>query len=186
MQRLWQWVLIGGLLWLSWLGMMAVHELGHVLNALASGGKVVGVFLDPRELSQTVVAPNPHPLFVAWGGVVWGSLLPALAFWAARRWRLVHLPRFFAGFCAAANGAYLLVGLAAPAGDPADLAGLGVAPVMLVVAGVLLLAAGLWAWHGQGAAFGLGPARRPVERGVAVGVFVAALLVTLVELALAR
>ena len=179
-------MLIGGLLWLSWLGMMAVHELGHVLNALASGGSVVAVLLDPRQLSQTVVTPNPHPLFVAWGGVVWGSLLPGLAFWMARRWRLAHLLRFFAGFCAAANGAYLLVGLATAAGDPADLAGLGVAPVMLVVPGVLLFAVGLGAWHRQGAAFGLGPTRRPVERGVAAGVFVAALVVTLVELALAR
>src|SRR2546422_389551 len=64
---------------LSWLGMMAVHELGHVINGWLSGGAVVRVVLDPFDLSHTEFLRNPSPLFVAWGGVVWGSALPLVA-----------------------------------------------------------------------------------------------------------
>ncbi|HEV3344814.1 MAG TPA: M50 family metallopeptidase [Pirellulales bacterium] len=52
----------------AWLGMTALHELGHVLNAWLSGGRVVGLELPPRGLGHTQVSPNPHPQFVAWGG----------------------------------------------------------------------------------------------------------------------
>jgi hypothetical protein len=40
MQRFHQILLIGTMLPLCWLGMMAVHELGHVLGAIATGGTV--------------------------------------------------------------------------------------------------------------------------------------------------
>jgi hypothetical protein len=54
-------------LWLSWLGMMAVHELGHVLHAWLSGAVVARVVLGPFEMSRTDLWRNPHPLFVAAG-----------------------------------------------------------------------------------------------------------------------
>jgi hypothetical protein len=43
MNRLHQVLLIGTFLPLCWLVMMAVHELGHVLAAVATGGMVQGV-----------------------------------------------------------------------------------------------------------------------------------------------
>jgi hypothetical protein len=51
-----------------WLLMQAVHELGHVLAAWATGGTVRKVVLLPWAFSQTQLAANPEPLVVAWGG----------------------------------------------------------------------------------------------------------------------
>src|SRR5215471_11271445 len=96
----------------SWLAMQAVHEFGHVVHAWTSGGRVERIVLHPLEISRTDVAPNPHPQFVAWGGPVWGSLIPlgihGLLQW--RGWTRAWLSAFFAGFCLTANGAYLLGG----------------------------------------------------------------------------
>ena len=50
--------------------MEAVHELGHVLAAWATGGLVTDVVLHPLTISRTDVRPNPRPLAVAWGGAV--------------------------------------------------------------------------------------------------------------------
>ena len=61
----------------SWLGMMLVHEAGHVLHAWVSGGTVTKVVLGPLVISRTDVNPNPHPLFEIWGGPVWGCLVPS-------------------------------------------------------------------------------------------------------------
>src|SRR5438067_502741 len=93
----------------SWLAMMVVHEAGHALHAALSGGHVVRIALNPLSFSRTDVQPNPHPLWVAWGGVVWGCLLPGAAWLIGRaaRWRLAFLLQFWAGFCLVANGSYL-------------------------------------------------------------------------------
>src|SRR5262245_32519309 len=93
----------------AWLGLMAFHELGHVLGAWMSGGQVAGVVLHPLAFSRTDLALNPHPMFVALAGPLWGSLVP-IGLWGvcqAMRFRLAFLLRFFAGFCLIANGAYL-------------------------------------------------------------------------------
>ena len=93
----------------SWLGMMAVHELGHVLHLVMTGGTVDYVVLHPLAISYTHPGENPHPLAVAWGGAIWGCVLSVVAFvvvrWLARPW--AYLAAFFAGFCLLANGAYL-------------------------------------------------------------------------------
>ncbi len=145
----------------SWLGMLACHEFGHVLNAWLSGGMVVALDLPLVGFSQTHVAPNPHPQFTAWGGVVWGSLLP-LFFWAAaRRWfrPYAFLAAFFAGFCLAANGVYLaagsFIGAANDADDAHELLRHGAARWQLVAFGLVGAALGLQLWHGLGKSFGL-------------------------------
>src|SRR4051794_7181530 len=101
MPRLHQCVLIVSTLLLSWLGMMAVHELGHVLGAWVTGGTVAKVILHPLTISRTDLAHNPHPLYVVWAGPVVGVVLPLLAWLIARaaRWPEAYLLRFFAGFC---------------------------------------------------------------------------------------
>jgi hypothetical protein len=83
--RFFQFLLLVSLAAFSWLAMQAVHELGHVLHAGLSGGAVERVVLHPLDISRTDVSPNPHPLFVAWGGAAWGCSIP-LALWAAVRW----------------------------------------------------------------------------------------------------
>src|SRR6266446_7056688 len=87
--RVFQILLIGSTLALSWLGMMVVHEFGHVLFAWLSKGAVARVVLSPLEFSRTELQKNPHPLFVAWGGALVGVSLP---FFASACWRLLRWP----------------------------------------------------------------------------------------------
>jgi len=48
MQRFRQLMFVLSLLALNWFGMMAVHELGHVLGAIATGGSIERVVLHPQ------------------------------------------------------------------------------------------------------------------------------------------
>lgn len=103
----------------SWLGMQAVHELGHITAALLTGGRVAKVVLHPLTISRTDLADNPHPLAVVWAGPAVGVLLP-LALWLAATG--MGMPgafvlRFFAGFCLLANGLYIGVGSFGRVGD---------------------------------------------------------------------
>ncbi len=139
--------------------MQAVHEAGHVLHAWLSGGSVARVVLHPLEISRTEFAANPWPLFVAWGGLLWGSALPAalLVLTPHVKPHVGQLASFFAGFCLVANGAYLLGGTLTHAGDPGDLIRLGSAVPLLLLAGFGASGAGLFVWHrlGPGAGFAI-------------------------------
>jgi mannose/fructose/N-acetylgalactosamine-specific phosphotransferase system component IIC len=139
-------------LYASWLGMMAVHELGHVIHARLSGGVVAAVHVPMVGYSVTEYAVNPRPRFVAWGGAVWGSVLPLVGWGIARR---VRMPgsrwlQFFAGFCLVANGAYLGVGWAMRVGDAQELLTLGTPRAALCAFGIVALTAGLLIWHDLG------------------------------------
>ena len=59
--RVRQAMLIGSFLPLCWLGMMIVHEAGHVAGAMLSGGTVIRVILHPLAISRTDVDPNHFP-----------------------------------------------------------------------------------------------------------------------------
>jgi hypothetical protein len=56
--------------------MQAVHELGHVLGAMATGAEVTRVVLWPWTISRTDVTNNTRPLVVAWAGPIVGIALP--------------------------------------------------------------------------------------------------------------
>ena len=145
----------------SWLGMMAVHEAGHVLHAWLSGAKVSAVRVPLVGFSLTQLSTNPHPHFVAWGGPVWGCVVPVAA-WAIfrrRRWRGWEALQFFAGFCLVANGTYLGAGWLMRAGDAADLARHGTPVAVLVGLGVIAVGAGLYLWHLLGRGRAVGTAR---------------------------
>lgn len=135
--------------------MMAVHEAGHVLGAWLTGGTVERVVLHPLAISRTDLAVNPHPVLVSWAGPLFGALLPVLCWliWRSASVRSAHVVRWFAGFCAVANGAYLGIGSLTGDGDAGDLLREGAAIWQLVVFGVFALAAGLWLWHGLGRSF---------------------------------
>lgn len=184
MQRIYQILLIVSILGLSWLAMMAVHEFGHVFHAWLSGGQVARVILDPLTFSRTDFAHNPRPLFVAWGGPIWGCVIPVLL-WAgvhlALR-RYGYLVRFLAGFCLIANGAYIAGGVLLEAGDAADMLRHGSPWWVLVLFGLPAMALGLWHWHGLGPHFGLGRVKTDVDRCAAVGMAVAFVILFLAEL----
>lgn len=150
MTRTFKYVLAAVGIYVSWLVMMAVHELGHVIHAWGSGASVSNVELPALGFSRTDLANNPHPLFVAWGGAIWGVLIPLGAFGIARWWKLRfwYLLRFFGGFCAVANGAYMGAGSLIGAGDAGDLMRHGAPRWILILFGVLSLSLGLYLWHG--------------------------------------
>jgi len=136
----------------AWLAMTVLHELGHCLNALLTGGHVIQISLPLLDFSRTDVSPNPHPQFVAWGGPLWGALLPLAIFLLTprRHPRLRHLTRLFAGFCLICNGGYLALGPLMTAGDAHDLHRHGAPIWTLPAAGLPLLLSGLHLWHRAG------------------------------------
>jgi hypothetical protein len=142
------------LLWLmaayvAWLAMMAVHEAGHVLHAWVTGGRVVHVELPLLGFSRTDVSPNPRPAAVAWGGPLWGCLLPLAAWTVCPRKapRARATLQLFAGFCLIANGVYLGIGWIDRVGDAGDLLRRGTPVWVLVAFGLIASAAGLYLWH---------------------------------------
>jgi len=72
LNRGFQFLLILSTLCISWLGMMVVHEFGHVVSAWLSGGIVARGGPAPAPILAHRTASESHPLFVAWGGPVIG------------------------------------------------------------------------------------------------------------------
>ncbi len=134
----------------SWLGMLVFHELGHVVHALASGGRVERVSIPLWGFSETFYVMNPHPQFVAWGGAIWGSILPLIVVVALTKTRPRRLLEFFAGFCLIANGLYLGVGWVARVGDAGDLLQHGAPVWALCGFGIVSCGSGLLLWHRLG------------------------------------
>lgn len=158
-------LLVSTFLPLCWLAMLAVHELGHVVGAIVTGGVVRKVVLHPLAISRTDVEPNPLPLVVAWAGPLVGVLLPLVVWglFAAGRIRGTYLLRFFAGGCLIANGLYLGVGSFAGIGDAGDLVRHGAPLWSLWLFGILTVPLGLMLWHQQGEHFGFAGGRGRVD-----------------------
>lgn len=133
----------------SWLGMLCVHELGHMIGAWISGGRVISISLPLLGFSQTIVHPNPHELFVVWCGPVFGAAIPSaiLIGWRALRRSAANILRFFTGFCLIANGAYIGLGWIRRAGDAGDMMRLGTPLSAMIAFGAACVAAGLMCWH---------------------------------------
>jgi hypothetical protein len=143
------WLLAPLVIYATWIGMLALHEMGHAINAWVSGGRVIRVSIPPWGFSQTIVWPNPHELFEVWGGPTWGAGLGLIACgiaFLARR-RLPETLKFFTGFCLIANGCYLGLGWIWRSGDAGDLVRLGVPIWTLIVFGIVAVGAGLMLWH---------------------------------------
>ena len=186
MKRFHQILLIGSFLPLCWLLMMAVHELGHVVGIVSTGGTVEKVVLHPLAISRTDAAVNPHPLIVVWAGPLIGVLLPLVltAIAAASRFRWAYLLRFFSGFCLIANGCYIGVGSFGRIGDDGDMLRNGSPMWTLWLFGFLTVPVGLYLWNGLGSNFGLDLAKGKVDHRAAymcLGLF---LLTLALEMAL--
>lgn len=184
-RRLAQAVLVLSTLAFYWYAMMAIHEAGHVLNAVLSGGTVARVVLPVVGFSRTDLFHDPHPLFVVCGGPFWGCILP-LALWGVLllfRNRCAFLARFFAGFCTVTNGVYIGAGSFWHVGDAGDLLNLAAPRWALMAFGAVAVSTGLLLWNGLGPDFGSGAARGDVNRRAAL-LMPVALAVLLVVVAL--
>ena len=181
-------VLIGSTILASWLGMQAVHELGHVCGAWLTGGHVSRVVLHPLAISRTDLAENPAPLIVVWAGPLLGAAVPVLAWLAAALAKTPgsFLLRFFAGFCLVANGLYIGLGSFGRIGDCGEMLRHGSQPWQLGLFGLLTVPAGFWLWHKQGPNFGLGPSAKPISATVAYVTLGVCVVMIAAELILSR
>ena len=154
MQRIHQLVFVASLFALSWFAMMAIHELGHVIGALASGGTVQRVVLHPFTISRTDVMPNPSPSIVVWLGPILGCVIPGIIAWMVpRRFGSArNVALFFAGFCLLANGAYIAIGSFDRVGDCGVMIQHGSPIWSLIVFGGLTIPLGFYLWHRLGSA----------------------------------
>ncbi len=84
MKRVHQSVLIGSFLPLCWLGMMAVHELGHVVGAWLTGGRVAKVVLHPLTISPRI-SPT---IRIRWWSSGRGRSSAYLSRWWRFAWRI--------------------------------------------------------------------------------------------------
>ena len=164
-----QFILIGSCVLGSWLGMQAVHELGHVLGAWLTGGHVARVVLNPLTISRTDVSHNPSPLIVVWAGPISGGIVPLVLwlFTTKARLRDAFVLRFFAGFCLVANGFYIGAGSFGQIGDCGEMLRHGSPVWQLWLFGIVTVPIGLWLWHGEGSHFGFGDASGRVSRAAA-------------------
>lgn len=141
---------------LSWYAMMALHELGHCLGAMATGGRIESVEMPLLGFSRTVVTGGCWPLLVVWAGPLVGATAPLLflamlGFLRRRAERPTnHILQFFAGFCLLANGLYIGAGAFIGAGDCHELMQLGSPAWLLVAFGLSSSTGGLYAWHRMG------------------------------------
>lgn len=140
------------LLALSWWTMQAVHELGHVVGALVTGGTIERILLSPLSISRTDVSPNPHPAIVVWLGPLLGCLLPIAIFAAIpHQHKTAHrLACFFAGFCLIANGAYIAFGSSNRVGDCGEMLRTGTSLWAMATFGAMAIPTGLYLWHRLG------------------------------------
>lgn len=177
-------VLITTFVTFSWLGMQAVHELGHVTMATITGGQVSRVVLSPLAFSRTDVAPNPRPLLEVWAGPMIGAALPLVAYLVAALLRSpgLYLFRFFAGFCLVANGVYIGAGSFQRVADAGDLLRYGASPWQLWFFGFAAAPLGIYLWNGIGSGFGLGDGAGTVSRRATVVSFTMLLLLVVGEL----
>ncbi|MFO7906270.1 MAG: hypothetical protein ACQESR_12650 [Planctomycetota bacterium] len=152
MQRFHQLLFSISLVTLSWLAMMAVHEVGHVLGALATGGSIDRVTLHPLRISRTDVNPNPHPGVVVWLGPIAGCFLPMAAIFMTPKRAIMPraILRFFAGFCLIANGAYIAIGSMFRVGDCGEMLRTGTPPWVMLAFGAVTVPLGLYMWHTLG------------------------------------
>jgi hypothetical protein len=184
MLRVRQAVFVVSTLLLSWLLFQAVHEMGHMLAAWVTGGRVTQVVLHPVAISRTDVNPNPHPLIVAWSGPVLGALVPVAVLSLLTVMRLpAGFIRFFTGFCLIANGAYIAFGSFQRIGDCGEMLRYGSPIWLLWLFGVATIVAGLW--RALGEYFGLRNAR-DVGLQETIVVTVGVIVVAAMEMAFSR
>jgi hypothetical protein len=122
-------------------------------------------------------------LFVAWGGAIWGVLIPMLLWLVARMAvsSYSYLMAFFAGFCCVANGAYIGVGSLGGVGDAGDLLRHGAAHWQLLFYGATVVTLGLCFWNGLGSRFGLGESKGRVDRRAALTMAIAVAVILVGE-----
>ena len=186
MQRFYQVLFTVCLMALSWFAMMALHELGHVVGAVITGGSIQRVVLYPLAISRTDVLPNPHPSTVVWLGPIVGCALPlaTMVGFSHRNGIPRIVAQFFAGFCLIANGAYISIGWIDEVGDCGEMLRTGTPIWAMLGFGSVTILPGLYLWHRLGSIKHFIDQPSMVTRRMAYSAASALLLLVLVGFAL--
>lgn len=165
----------------SWLGFNLLHGLGQIFHAWYAGGTVSHIAVNSLGVMEVQVFPNPNPRFIAWGGILWGALLPLILLGVGRIWlpRVDYLLAFFACFCLIGTGLTLVFGSVLRRGDAAELVLHGVPGWLLVGFGLLLITVGLSLWQQLAPRFALGDDRTPINQRAVYGLLGVACLLLL-------
>lgn len=187
MNRLPQIALVITFLLLSWLLMQVVHECGHVIGAVVSGGRIQQVILHPLVISRTDYSYNPHPLFVVWCGPILGMIIPVFIAGLSKKLAesLGYLFTAFAGFCLIANGIYLALGTIEGSGDVGEIIYYEGAVWPMIVLGLVCAPTGFYLWHVASPRFGFGKDPAEIQREHVLTCVTILMTVVALELALA-
>ncbi len=118
-----------------------MHELGHALAVIATGGEVSFIEVSPFSWSYTHYISDPEPMATSWGGFLWGTMIGVFTFlilWIVRS-RLSLFGAVFAVTSLAYAGIYMLVGAVLRIGDSAALMWMGIPQAVLIAIGGMLL-----------------------------------------------
>ncbi len=170
MRSLQQFLIVAGAFVLAYNGSMLVHELGHAAAVRGTGGHVQSISISPLTWSVTKYQAVPELRAATWGGFLFGTGVPLVAFLAL--WCLKSRLSFWALMLAVvalmSNGAYLLVGAATGTGDAATLLKMGTSIRTLYIAGAAMVAAALPLALPAGALLGIGRGRAGFEKTLMV------------------
>lgn len=128
---------------------IALHEFGHTIAVVFSGGQIKEYVLNPFSWSWNLGQNVSNIIFTAWGGVTFGllfALIPLLLIFKIRTTWFVFLCKLIAACALMINGIYLLAGTLLNFGDGGELARLGISPTIIIILGVtyLLISMAFW------------------------------------------
>lgn len=119
-----------------------IHECGHAVNGILTGGHVEHIGISAMGWSGTIIDGSEAPLFTAAGGMMWEAGLPLLFLWIA--WRTGRSVVFWMVALSikglGSSALYMLAGLLWQAGDSADMICEGTGkPTLIITSSALFL-----------------------------------------------
>ncbi|MCY2927679.1 MAG: hypothetical protein NT031_20005 [Planctomycetota bacterium] len=155
-----KWLVVLGAVVLAFNAMRIVHECGHLLAAMATGGQALGITMNPVGWCYALAHGGADHAF-SWGGLVTepvaGLAILALVWSFAKRLSAIGL---LVGIIALAEtGLYMLAGAIGGQGDPAHLIAMGIPAMVFYVTGSVLILLALPLILPAGAAIGIGRGR---------------------------
>ncbi len=126
---------------------VSLHELCHLLAAFLTGGTCDGIYINPFSWSYSKFT-SPSPFLVTIAGPFGSNFFGVIPFCLAYRWyRPVLMPFLLIGpVILIFNGGYLLIDtLMQSEGDACSMIVQGVSPMLVIIAAMVLLLAGLGA-----------------------------------------
>jgi hypothetical protein len=134
-------IFVFGSLCFSIVASTILHESGHALATLLTGGKISSLVINPLGWSYVVYESSilPQPLFTAWGGILFSTIASIILLWIALQFQNPYwvFIGFVGIFILLSNGMNFMMGLIYSTGDPALLYEYGVPIWIILLVGCL-------------------------------------------------